>query len=79
MGENPPSSSSSYTSGQILATSHDLTPNGGLVREIPLFQENLDWLDIIIWPDAWKFFHWAAWMPPFGVKGLREPCDIRIS
>ena len=24
--------------GQITATSHDLTPNGGLVREIPLFQ-----------------------------------------
>ncbi len=28
-------------SGQIIATSHDLTPNGGLVREIPLFQGNL--------------------------------------
>ena len=30
--------------GQIIATSHDLndlTPNGGLVREIPLFQGNL--------------------------------------
>ena len=27
-----------YTSGQIIATSHDLTPNGGLVREMPLFQ-----------------------------------------
>ena len=27
-------------SGQIIiATSHDLTPNGGLVREIPLFRE----------------------------------------
>ena len=26
--------------GQIIATSHDLTPNGGLVREIPFFQEN---------------------------------------
>ena len=24
----------SYNSGQIIATSHDLTPNGGLVREI---------------------------------------------
>ena len=31
------------TSGQIIATSHDLTPNGGLVREIPLFQGNLGW------------------------------------
>ena len=30
-------------SGQIIATSHDLTPNGGLVREIPLFQGNLGW------------------------------------
>ena len=31
-----------YISGQIIATSHDLTPNGGLVREIPLFQGNLN-------------------------------------
>ena len=30
-------------SGQIIATSHDLTPNGGLVREFPLFQGNLAW------------------------------------
>ena len=30
-------------SGQIIATSHDLTPNGGLVREMPLFQGNLGW------------------------------------
>ena len=30
-------------SGQIIATSHDLTPNGGFVREIPLFQGNLGW------------------------------------
>ena len=28
-------------SGQIIATSHDLTPNGGLEMEIPLFQGNL--------------------------------------
>ena len=39
-------------SGQIIATSHDLTPNGGLAREIPLFQGNLGWCNIIIWPDA---------------------------
>ena len=26
---------------RIIATSHDLTPNGGLVREISLFQGNL--------------------------------------
>ena len=36
--------------GQIIATSHDLTPNGGLVREIPLFQGNLGWWNITIWP-----------------------------
>ena len=29
------------SSRQIIATSHDLTPNGGLAREIPLFQGNL--------------------------------------
>ena len=28
-------------SGQIIATSNDLTPNGGLAREISLFQGNL--------------------------------------
>ena len=28
-------------SGQIIATSHYLTPNSGLVRETPLFQGNL--------------------------------------
>jgi len=28
------------------------TPNGGLVREIPLFQGNLGWCNIIIWPDG---------------------------
>ena len=32
-----------HQSGQIIATSHDLTPNGGLVWEIPLFQGNLGW------------------------------------
>ena len=31
------------TSGQIIATSHDLTPNGSLVRGFPLFQGNLGW------------------------------------
>ena len=34
-----------YIAGQIIATSHDLTPNGGLVREIPLFQGNLGPVD----------------------------------
>ena len=41
-----------HRSTQIIATSHDLTPKGGLVREIPLFQGNLGWWNIIIWPDT---------------------------
>ena len=28
-------------SSQIIATSHDLTPNGGLVREIPLLARKM--------------------------------------
>ena len=58
-----------YDSGQIIATSHDLTPNGGLVREIPLFQGNLGWWNIIIWPDdcpglcfGWQFISNAMYM-----------------
>ena len=48
-GEKPPARyaprffSNTKLSGQIIATSHDLTPNGGLLREIPLFQENPGW------------------------------------
>ncbi len=44
-----------HWSAQIIATSHDLTPNGGLVREIPLFQGNLGWWNIIIWPDWYTY------------------------
>ena len=36
-----------------MATSQDLTPNGGLLREIPLFQANLGWWNIIILPDVY--------------------------
>ena len=46
----------SIVSGEIIATSHDLTPNGGLVREISLFQGNLGWWNIIIWPDCFNTF-----------------------
>ena len=42
-----------YISGQIIAPSHDRTPNGGLEREIRLFQGNLGWWSIIIWPDIY--------------------------
>ena len=38
-------------SGQIIATSHDLTPKGGLGKEIPLFLGNLGWCFVTIWPD----------------------------
>ena len=40
---NPSRVSGHIVDGQIIATSHDLTPNGGLVREINLFQGNLGW------------------------------------
>ena len=43
-------------SGQIIATSHDLTPNGGLVREIPLFQGNLGWWNILICAEVYGTF-----------------------
>ena len=40
---------------QIWSNYSDLTrvftPNGGFAREIPLFQGNLGWWNIIIWPD----------------------------
>ena len=47
------SSGMSIWSGQIIATESTtvFTPNGGLVREIRLFQGNLGWGNIIIWPD----------------------------
>ena len=51
-------------SGQIIATSHDLTPNGGLVREIPLFQGNLGWWNIIIWPDSIEFQSYSNVLMP---------------
>ena len=51
-------------SGQIIATSHDLTR---LVREIPLFQGNLGWWNIIIWPDEMIFI-----FVEIGVSPLRR-------
>ena len=45
-------------SGQIIATSHDrFPPNGGLVRDIPLFQGNLGWWTIIIRPKLLCMLH----------------------
>ena len=38
-------------SGQIIATSSDLTPKGSWGSEISLFQGNLGWWNNIIWPD----------------------------
>ena len=48
---------SKHYSGQFITTSADLTPNGGLVREVTLFQGNLGWWNIIICPD---WFHWEV-------------------
>ena len=41
------------TAGQIIATSHDLTPKGSVWegKWDPLFQGYLGWWNIIIWPD----------------------------
>ena len=36
------------------------TPDGGLVLEIPLFQANLAWWNIIIWPERWTVFSFWA-------------------
>ena len=43
-------------SGQNIEASHDLTPNGGLVREISLFPGNQGWRNIIIWPNLARYF-----------------------
>ena len=46
------------SSGQILATSHDLTPKCSWERDIPLFQANLGWWNSIIWPESFTIvFH----------------------
>ncbi len=75
-----------YTSGQIIATSHDLTPNGDLVREIPLFQVFPGWWNIIIWPDTY-FIHVLmffcvnnkhSWMPCLLYCDFSS-CKIRTS
>ena len=51
-------------SGEIIATSHDLTPNGGgLVREIPLFQGNLGEGEILFY-----FARCMVYLPTFTVK-----------
>ena len=47
-----------HISGQIIATSHDLTPKGSWGREIPLFQENLGGWNIMIWPDFCSLNGW---------------------
>ena len=57
------------TAGQIIATSHDLTPNGGLVRDIPLFQGNLGWWNIIIWPDYRDHYSLSQWLN-FKLSGI---------
>ena len=53
----------------------DLTrphPNGGLGREIPLFQGNLGWWNITIWPDDWTFQDLTIWCPRFFLRFFFE-------
>ena len=46
---------SKHLSSQIIATSHYLGPQkGSWGRDIPWFQENLGWGNIIIWPDSYQ-------------------------
>ena len=53
--------SSSYLSGQIIATSHDLTPDSGLVREITSEEQgNLGWGNTIIWPLTRFIYHYVV-------------------
>ena len=54
--------------GRFFATSHDLTPKGSWGREIPIFQGNLGWWNIIIWPEIcteWcvSLQRWVAILP----------------
>ena len=68
-----------HISGQIIATSHDLTPNGGLGRDIPLFQGNPGWWNIIIWPDIYGFYmciyaiSWVEWCVTHTMEGYNHP------
>ena len=43
-----------YLSGQIIATSHDLTPRGSRGRESPLILGKSRLVNKIIWPDLWR-------------------------
>jgi len=58
---------SSGGKGQIIATSHDLTPKGSWERELPLFQGNLGWWNIIIWPDDCSSicYVYTRWFKPW--------------
>ena len=43
-----------YLSGQIIATSHDLTPRGSRGRESPLILGKSRLVNKMIWPDLWR-------------------------
>ena len=68
-----------HQSGQIIATSHDLTPNGGLVREIPLFQGNLGWWNIIIWPDQFVMTRGPVTNPEENAWQISRKLDLNTS
>ena len=62
-----------HTIGQIIATSHHLTPKCSWGRE--LFQGSLGCWNIMVWPDTRMFMisfqviHWVTWIPPHYFKG----------
>ena len=67
-------------STQIIATSHDLTLNGGLVREIPLFQGNLGWWNIIPFGQIFVKQIWVGddiWACG-ALSGNFVPCDRQV-
>ena len=64
-------STMTIVSGQIIATSHDrFSPNGGLVREMPLFQGNLGWKSRF-WIVSWTLEFPPSWSKKHRKKQLR--------
>ncbi len=67
-----------HSTGQISSRPHttDFPPNGGLVREIPLFQGNLGWWNIIIWPDIYIYIYMIYMMYMYMVCSIWLGCDV---
>ena len=59
-------------SGQIIATSPDLTSKGSWGREIPLFHGNLGWWNTTIWPDGFHTIYMYHLFFPMPYKILKD-------